>query len=221
MFDLKVVGLARHIGKIEITAGKLSKEPGKLYAKQCDMTVEEDIKAVFEWTTKTLGPVHILINSAGVNPGTDIISGDTEKWSLCFDTNVIGVTTASREAVKIMLEKKIDGHIVNVNAIVGHCHMYLPSMSLYSASKHALTSMTELLRQELSGCGVKNNIKVTSISPGATRTEFINDDTRATLGEATKNMAFLSSEEVTDATMYVLATPARVHINELIMVAKE
>lgn len=213
--------MARRIDKIEAKAAELSNEVGALHAKQCDMTIEEDIKSTFAWVTKTLGPVHVLINAAGGNPGTDIITGNTDKWRLCFDTNVIGLATASREAVRIMLENGVDGHIVNFNSILGHVNMYLPTMSLYSASKHAITSMTELLRQELSGCRVKNNIKVTSVSPGAVRTEFINDDTRATLGEATKNIAFLNSEEVTDAVMYVLGTPARVHINELVIVAKE
>ena len=42
------------------------KGPGKFYARKCHITKPEDVNDTFEWITKTLGTIHILINNAGV-----------------------------------------------------------------------------------------------------------------------------------------------------------
>jgi len=218
---MKVVGVARRTVKMEIDARELEKESGTLYVRKCDMTSEDDIKATFQWAMETLGPVHILINSAGGNPGTDFIDGNAEKWRSCFNLNVVGLSIASREATRIMLDNSIDGHIVNLNSVLGHLNFYMPESTMYSASKHAVGSITELMRQELQNNPKKSNIKITSISPGAVRTEFINDDIRDNFGPVTEHISFLDAEDVSDAVMYVLGTPPRVHIRELIIMAQD
>lgn len=44
----------------------LSKYPGKLYPVKCDIRNEEDVVQCFKWVKDNLGPVHILVNNAGV-----------------------------------------------------------------------------------------------------------------------------------------------------------
>lgn len=75
--------------------------------------------------------------------------------------NVLGLCTCTREAVKIMKEHGIDGHVVHINSIAGH---YVPQLSkpvlnVYPASKYAVTALTETLMHELRSQGSK--IKVT------------------------------------------------------------
>lgn len=48
------------------------KGPGKFYAKECDITVENNVIKTFKWIKQTLGTVHILINNAGVVKGAKI-----------------------------------------------------------------------------------------------------------------------------------------------------
>lgn len=78
-----------------------------------------------------------------------------------FDTNVIGLCMCTREAVQQMLKEKIDGHVVHINSIAGHqvTHHDPPAANVYPASKHAVTALTESLRQEM--VYLKNKIKVT------------------------------------------------------------
>jgi len=213
---LQVVGLARRKEKVEELAKKLQGKSGKLYPLYADVSKEEDILAAFKWVKENLGPVHILINNAGFRRNTNLIEGDTKLWKEIFDTNVMGLCIGTREAVKDMRANNVDGHIIHINSVVGHKVIYFPQSSVYPASKHAVTALTETLRQELNSIGSK--IKITSVSPGAVETEF-----REAAGvfqnidqvELFKKLPHLLSEDVADAVLYALATPAHVQVHEI------
>lgn len=66
---------------------------------------------------------------------------------------------ATREAVKIMKENKVDGHIIHMNSISGHIIPQLKGTNIYFGTKHAITALTEVMRRELHAMGTK--IKVT------------------------------------------------------------
>ncbi|KXJ71514.1 hypothetical protein RP20_CCG020359 [Aedes albopictus] len=80
-------------------------------------------------------------------------------------------------------------------------------MNIYTGSKYAVTAITETMMNELRNAGMK--IKVTSISPGAVKTEII--------PEAMRNAKFpmLEAEDISEAVLYSLGTPPRVQIQEL------
>lgn len=85
-----------------------------------DVTKEQDILDGFQWVKKNLGAVHVLVNNAGILPNSELINGDTDSWRRTFDTNVLGLSIATREALKLMDENKIAGHIVHINSVLGH-----------------------------------------------------------------------------------------------------
>lgn len=153
------MGLARRKDRVNALAEKLSDKTGKLYAYAVDITKEEDIVEAFKWTEEKLGPVHILINNAGIGKPTTIVNGNTQDWKKVFDTNVLGLTIACREAIRSMQKANVAGHIVNLNSIAGHKVPPLPCQNVYPASKFAVTALTETLRLDLVATGSK--IKVT------------------------------------------------------------
>ncbi|CAG9861410.1 unnamed protein product [Phyllotreta striolata] len=214
---LLVVGIARRIDKIEDLSRTLADQPGKLFALRCDVAKEEDILRSFRWITENVGPIHILINNAGLIRPTNLTDGCTEDWRKIFDVNVMALCICTREAVKVMRQKKVAGHIVHINSVVGHTVPVLPkpAFNVYPASKHAVTALTETLRQEL--IHLDSPIKVTSISPGVVTTEFMenlpNDGTK----EAVNQMKALRPEDVAGSILYVLGTAPHVHIQELII----
>ncbi|KAK5638858.1 hypothetical protein RI129_013153 [Pyrocoelia pectoralis] len=187
---------------------RLKNEPGKFYSIQADVSKEEDILKAFEWVEKNLGTVHILVNNAGLRKPTNLIEGSTEMWKEMFDTNVLGLCIATREAVKSMKKGNVDGHIIHINSTVGHKVIYMPQSNVYPASKFAVTALTETLRQELNSIGSK--IKITSISPGTVDSEF-----RKALGEI--DCPKIQSKDVADAVLFVLGTPPHVQVHELII----
>jgi NADP+-dependent farnesol dehydrogenase len=213
-----VAGFARRSERVEELSKKLQGKKGKLYAVKIDMTKEDDILKGFKWVSEKLGPVHVLVNNAGIAQPTNLIDGETEKWKKTLDTNVLGLCIATREAIKVMKANKIDGHIIHINSVAGHKVPNFPGLNIYPASKHAVTALTETLRQEFNNLGLK--IKITSISPGAVTTEIaetnnvVFDDN---MKELIKKMPFLKSEDVADSVLYVLSTAPHVQVHELMI----
>nr|CAI5850334.1 unnamed protein product [Callosobruchus analis] len=130
-----------------------------------------------------------------------------------LNVNVVGLCTATREAVKIMNEHNIDGHIIHINSMLGHFVLGIPGLEIYTASKHAVTALGQAMRKEM---GRSNRrIKVTSISPGATDTDFIEQEVRDMIKMDSSVM--LSAEDVADSVAYALSTPPHVQIHELMI----
>ncbi|XP_044763507.1 farnesol dehydrogenase-like [Coccinella septempunctata] len=216
-----VAGLARRIDRIEELSRTLSMEeaPGKLYGLKCDITKEEDILKSFKWITENVGPVHILVNNAGLIKPTSLTEGATQDWRKVFDVNVMALCICTREALKIMRKNKIDGHIIHINNIGGHVIPCIPKdeslMNVYPASKFAVTALTESLRQELKI--LKSKTKVTSISPGM----VITSEFQKNLGSAAslyyKDGPTIKPSDVAEAVIYSLSTGENVQVQDLII----
>ncbi|RZC39099.1 adh short, KR, NAD binding 10, and/or Epimerase domain containing protein [Asbolus verrucosus] len=214
---VKVAGLGRRVERIEENAKKLSEEKGELHAIKTDVTKEEDILNAFKWVADNLGPVSILINSAGIYRDPPLMSGKTEEWKAVIDTNVMGLCIATREAIKSMQANKIDGHILHINSYLGHKIPASPGLSIYATSKSAVTTLTETMRHELIAAGSK--IKISSVSPGMVETEMtvfskILSEERLNL---LKQLASIKDEDVVDALIYNLSTPPHVQVHEMII----
>ncbi|KAJ3651601.1 hypothetical protein Zmor_017630 [Zophobas morio] len=212
-----VVGVARNIETLEAKSKTLTGKKGKLHPIKGDFSREGDILKVFEWTSKNLGPVHILINNAAASNQTTLMDGKTEDWKSVFDLNVIGLCIATREAVKIMKENKINGHIIHINSVLGHQVVNVPRINVYPASKFAVTALTETLRQELNHLGLK--IKISDVSPGfvATRRTTFAKDLTPERKAFYENKPAVNSEDIADGVIYALSTPEHVQVHELMI----
>ncbi|CAG9814921.1 unnamed protein product [Phaedon cochleariae] len=203
--------VARRKERLDALAKKSASRKGSFHPIQADISKEEDVLRVFKWTKDNLGPVSILINNAGTFRSGYLSEAKTEDWNTILQLNVVGLSMATREALKVMKENKIKGHIIHINSIAGHHVMNLEGgFAMYIASKHAVTALTESLRMELSTSGHK--IKVTSVSPGMVDTEIIPEDFKKTEGykKAIEEESILLPEDIADGVMYALSTPPRV-----------
>ncbi|KAK4878676.1 hypothetical protein RN001_011182 [Aquatica leii] len=208
-----VVGIARRKERVEELSRKLK---GKLYAVKADVSKEEDILDAFKWIRQNLSPIHILVNNAGIGKPANLIEGDVEDFKSVFDTNVLGLTIATKEAVKDMIKHNVDGHVVHINSVLGHYVAKVPNLNVYPASKHAVTALTETLRNDLNSIGSK--IKVTSVSPGLVETEIFAVNGYLSSNEAMdywQSLPKLQSKDVASAVTYVLGTPPHVQVTEL------
>ncbi|KAK4880621.1 hypothetical protein RN001_008767 [Aquatica leii] len=219
--EVIVVGLARGQEKLEEISKKLNHNKTYFYPRVADITKEEDILNAFNWAVTNLGPIHILVNNAGIVRFANLAEGSTDLWKQVFDTNVIGLCIATREAVKNMKDNNVDGHIVHINSVAGH---KIPlGTQIYGASKYAVTALTEILRQELVSQGSK--IKVSSISPGYVKTNIFqsalsNTETPSVSTNTdllTSIDAVLQPEDVAESVLYTLGTPPHVQVHELII----
>jgi glucose 1-dehydrogenase len=131
---------------------------------QGDVSMEEDVVAMFEDAVDKLGGVDVLINNAGIQisrPSHELSAADFDK---VIAVNLRGSFLCAREAIKRYLENDTPGVIVNISSV----HQLIPKPDYlgYSASKGGMMNLTRTLALEYA----KNNIRVNGIGPGATVT---------------------------------------------------
>lgn len=161
-----VVGLARRVDKMENqTRPLIAVEYQKnFHTQKCDVGDEESVKAAFAWIKEKFGGIDVLINNAGICPPSALMAPDNSvDVKNILNTNVLGVVWCTREAFRSMKERDVDGHVVIINSIAGHRIPNIPGFSfhMYAPSKHAVTAMTEVLRQEF--LTLKTKVKVTVV----------------------------------------------------------
>ncbi len=153
--------------------------------------------------------VDILINNAGLGRGFGaLFEVAPEDIDVTLQTNVLAAVHVVRATLPGMVERK-RGHIVNVGSIAG---LYPIKSSLYGASKGAVHLLSQNLRVELQGSGVR----VTEICPGRVETEFF----EIAVGEEAAKKAYegfevLVPDDVADAILYALDAPWRVNIGRI------
>lgn len=158
--------------------------------------------------------VDILVNNAGLARGTDRMQeADPEDWQEMVDTNVLGLLWMTRQVVPNMARKGA-GHIVNLGSVAGR--WTYPGGGVYCASKAAVRVLTEGLRMDLHGTGVR----VTNIEPGLVETEFSivryhGDEERARAVYADTRP--LRAEDVAETILWCCSRPPHVNVQELVL----
>ena len=137
---------------------------GKAVAVQGDMSKAADVKRLFAETKKAFGGVlDVLVNNAGVykfQPLEEITEGEFHRQ---FNTNVLGPILATQEAAKHFGPK--GGSVINISSVASQSPV--PTASVYSATKGALDTLTNVLARELA----PKKIRVNTIAPGGVETE--------------------------------------------------
>ncbi|XP_006801675.2 dehydrogenase/reductase SDR family member 11-like [Neolamprologus brichardi] len=161
----------------------------------------------------------VCINNAGLAHPEPLLSGETSGWKNMMDVNILGLSICTREAYQSMKERNVDdGHIININSMSGHRVLPSASTHFYTATKFAVTALTEGLRQELRA--EKTHIRATSISPGLVETEFgprlFKDDPDKAAGLYSEYKP-LEAKDVASSVVYVLSAPPHVQIGDIQM----
>lgn len=112
------------------------------------------------------GRIDILVNNAGINMKKEFTEVTDEEFQKIILTNVTAVFSLSREVVKCMFEKKINGSIINISSMASQYG--IPKVIAYTASKSAIEGMTRSMAVDLSPKG----IRVNCIAPGFIATDM-------------------------------------------------
>lgn len=140
-------------------------------AIQADVSNEDDVVRMVRELLAAYGDFDILINNAGFGtfaPLLDVQLGDMQR---VFGTNVYGAMLVARESARHFVARN-RGNIVNVASTAGQ--RGFAGGTVYTASKFALTAMTECWRAELR----KNNIRVMQVNPSEVQTDFVTNSGR-------------------------------------------
>lgn len=153
----------------------------------------------------------LLVNNAGLGAGiTGLVGTTREEVAQTIDTNVTAVLELLRLTLPGMIERK-RGHVVNIGSVAG---LYPAVSAVYGASKGAVRMISQNLRLELRGTG----IRVTEICPGRVTSEFYQAAVRdPALGERLKATGIreLSPEDVAEAILYAVSIPPHVNVQTI------
>ncbi|KAL1260567.1 hypothetical protein QQF64_008394 [Cirrhinus molitorella] len=216
---MKVVGCARNVKQIENLAAECVRSgfSGTLIPYKCDLTVEDEMLSMFTWIKGQHKGIDVCINNAGLAHPEPLLSGKSSGWRNMMDVNVLALSLCTREAYQSMKERKVDdGHIININSICGHRVINHADGHFYTASKYAVTALTEGLRQELREA--KTHIRATCISPGLVETEFAYRlfSENPEIAVATyKRIKCLEADDIANSVVYVLSAPPHVQIGDI------
>ena len=119
---------------------------GRFHPVACDLRNESDILRMFAEIETLWGGVDILVNNAGLGHKAPLLSGSTEHWREMLDVNILALCVCTREATRQM-HARGQGHVIHISSM--SAHRVPPNSGVYSATKFAVRSLTEGLRQEL------------------------------------------------------------------------
>lgn len=147
--------------EMQKTAAEFSNETTKIYCYKVDVTNTELVYELAEEITKKIGPVHLLINNAGIVVSENFIDHSPKKIDLTMQINSIAPMHIARAFLPGMVETE-EAHIVNIAS--GAAYMYCPKIITYCSSKWAIYGWSQGLNVELQE--THPHIKVTTVTPG-------------------------------------------------------
>lgn len=208
--DLIITG--RRKERLDAIASKLSKKV-KVTSLAFDISDRAQCEASLQSLGAKLQSIDILINNAGLARGVEPMqSGKLDDWDEMLETNVLGLLYMTRFILPGMVSRK-RGDIINIGSVAGR--WTYPGGAVYCASKAAVRAITEGLRLDLMGTG----IRVMNIAPGMVETEFSNvrlgDKERAQ--KVYEGMTPLSARDIAETVTWCLSRPAHVNVQELLI----
>jgi len=177
----------------------------KCAAVPFDVTDVSAIPRAFDAAEAALGPVHVLVNNAGMSRDGKAVDVTPADFDAVMGTNLRAPFLMASEAARRMIARKGGGRIINIASI--GAFRVLPGLATYCISKAGLAMMTQCLAREWA----RYDINVNAICPGYIETE-INSDWFKSEGGQKQVKSFpkrrLAQEADLDGVLLLLASDA-------------
>lgn len=206
----RVAIAARRVQRLNDLADRIRQAGGEALPITADVRDEAQASAMVERVLNDFGRLDILLNVAGVGVAAPFQNTTTAEYRQMIEVNFLGLLYPIHAALPAMKTQGA-GHIVIVSSGTGR---YIHPSTVYSGTKHAASAMAESLRREIG----KDWIRVTSVEPGAVRTEFtaqMRDEVRSSVEQRLGDMVQLESEDVAAAILFAVTRPPHVNVNIL------
>jgi NADP-dependent 3-hydroxy acid dehydrogenase YdfG len=206
----KLVLGARRSDLLEALVDRIAGAGGEAIHARTDVTRRDDLTNLVKVACARFGKLDVLINNAGIGPISPLDDLRVEDWEEMIDVNFKGVLYGIAAALPIFRQQGF-GHFVNIISTAGL--KVVPLQAVYGATKNAVRTLTEGLRQE---AGAK--LRVTGISPGFIHTDFAesmtNPDAKAQTLSARDKMA-ISPEAIARAIAFAIEQPPDVDVGDI------
>ena len=175
-----------------------------------DVAENASIEAFFGDIRDNVGPVDILINSAGINIAKRTMAEmDPEEWDRVLRINATGAYRCMREVLPAMRDRR-DGLIINISSIAGKRAISLGGVA-YCASKFAMTAMGTAVANEVRHEGVR----ITNVYPGEVNTPIL--DKRPVPVSEEHRQSILQPEDIAEVVLSICRLPPRACVPEIVI----
>jgi 3-hydroxy acid dehydrogenase/malonic semialdehyde reductase len=212
----RVVAVGRRADRLGALSARLG---DRVHPVVLDVRRREDVEEALGELPRGLAEVDVLVNNAGLALGLEPAHrASLDEWQQMIDTNVTALSVVTRTILPGMVARD-RGHVVNVGSVAG-TYPY-PGGNVYAATKAFVHQFSLALRADLLG----TRVRVTSVEPGMTETEFSEVRFGGDAERAKKVYAGLKplgGDDVADAIAWAVTRPAHVNVNvvELMPVAQ-
>ncbi len=204
---------ARRAERLDDAAHRIRASGGAVATCPGDVARREDVERLVDRAVNDFGHLDVLVSNAGISKIGPMADLDVDGWSAMIDVNLRGVLHGIAAALPIF-RRQGRGHFVTTVSTAGL--KIVPTMAVYAATKNAVRTVMEALRQE-STDGV---MRTTSISPGFVDTELDSSIDDAALREQTRRTMSdfgLPPGAVARAVAFAVEQPHDVEIGEIVI----
>ena len=202
---------ARRVAQLDEIAAELRDRGGQAIVCATDVTRRDDLERLVGTAVAEFGRLDVRVSNAGISKIGPMADLDVEGWSAMIDVNLKGVLHGIAAALPVF-RRQGNGHFVTTVSTAGLNIVH--NMAVYAATKNAVRTVLEGLRQE-STDGV---VRTTAVSPGFVNTDLDSSIDNATVREEIRrNMdAFgMPPEAVAEAIAFAVDQPSGVEIGEI------
>jgi NADP-dependent 3-hydroxy acid dehydrogenase YdfG len=202
---------ARRADRLDKLAEQIRDSGGRAVAVATDVTRPEDLRRLADRAVTQFGRLDVLVSNAGISKIGPVADLDVSGWSAMIDVNLRGVLYGIAAALPVF-RRQGHGHLVTTVSTAGL--KIVPTMAVYAATKNAVRTLLEGLRQE-STDGV---LRTTAVSPGYIRTELADsiDDPEVREQIRRNSDAFaIAPDAVARAIAFAIEQPDDVEIGDI------
>ncbi|WP_158813012.1 SDR family oxidoreductase [Methylocapsa sp. S129] len=203
---------ARNEEALAAIVDEITAAGGKAVYKVTDVRHRSDLEALVELAIERGGRLDVIVNNAGIGPISRFDALRVEDWDAMIDVNLRGALYGIAAALPVFKLQQ-SGHVINIVSTAGI--KILPTMGVYAATKNAVRTISEALRQEAGP-----HLRVTEISPGMISTNFASSITdpavKAAIGERVSNVAIPPSS-IARGVAYAIEQPADVDVGSIVI----
>ncbi|KUJ39735.1 putative oxidoreductase [Streptomyces sp. MBT84] len=203
---------ARRSERLEAVVTRIKKAGGEAVRLRTDVTRRNDLRALVALAGDRFGRLDVLVSNAGVGTISPLDDLRVDEWDRMVDVNVKGLLHGIGAALPVFRAQG-SGHFVATASTAAF--RVVPNMAVYAGTKLAVRAICEGLRQEAGDC-----LRVTTVSPGMTATDFAeastNSQVRAEI-TAMRDRIAIPPDAIARAIAFAVEQPPTVDVNEIVV----
>lgn len=199
--------------KLQKLAQRITDAGGEAAYAVIDVTQRDDLTRFVATARDRFGKLDVLFSNAGIGPLAPLEELKVDEWDAMIDVNLRGVIYGIAAALPLFLGQG-SGHFIHTASTAGL--KTVPNQAVYSGTKFAVRAISEGLRQETAG----KKLRVTVITPGMVKTDFINTTSSEALKgkmAESRDAVGMPPEAVAHAVAYAIEQPDDIDVGEVVV----